>query len=831
MKPLNGSLSALTALSSLLLIASCAGGLNAPKGDTAGPVDVANLDPDASWDVTVYRDKWGVPHIFSDSAPGLFYGSSYALAQDRLADFELAKRQALGQMAEIVGPSAIETDIMVRTLLPSDQELEDQFRELDPEYQRLMTSSYLGLRDYFREVRQNPELLPYEFKEWGIEPTEPTLWEYLKVKVSGSRFFGAVGGSELTNLAFLADMSEKYGPQKAKLIFDDVLPLQDPDAVPFIPGADKSMVPVIDLSSQNRQASLPIGSAETSEFLPERRGASRALLIGAKKSESGNPMILQATADGPDIHISGAGFDAAGYVGGWSAPVVQGRTPTFAWSVTTGEADMVDIFAEELNPENPRQYRYKGEWRDMSVRTDTIQVRGAEPVIFEIETTVHGPVIHREDEANTAFTMLNGLAGKDLQGFLGFIEMNRAKSLEDYKRASAMMVTNYNVNYAGLDGHIATTHTGHLPVRAEGVDPRLPTPGTGEYDWQGHVQDSPFAIDPEQGYIHVWNNKATDETTYGDTSRYGKTFRTWLGRSLAESHSKVSRDDLHEFHRLIGRSFGADDLTVTNPRYFTPYLAEAASGAPELMSLVEAIHSWNAIYEDKDDDGFYDNPGLPAYRAWIDIAQKAIIGDDIGDWWHKIDDDKYVKYRTDVLLRAIEGDDAGLPMSHDWFNGRDKDLVLRQTLRATLNTLIADYGSANVEAWQQPVFYTYLNPEAASKNPDKPGRVEIVDGQWTGPSLAAPKLGLQPAFILDNGSENWNMLVELDESDPTLYDATEQGGQNLFIGTDGKGNPNIADQIDLHINFEFKDVSLDRDRIVKEAVSSFQLKLPEELQD
>ena len=95
MKPLNGSLSALTALSSLMLLASCAGGMNAPKGETTGPVDVANLEPDASWDVTVYRDKWGVPHIFSDTAPGLFYGSSYALAQDRLADFELAKRQVL----------------------------------------------------------------------------------------------------------------------------------------------------------------------------------------------------------------------------------------------------------------------------------------------------------------------------------------------------------------------------------------------------------------------------------------------------------------------------------------------------------------------------------------------------------------------------------------------------------------------------------------------------------------------------------------------------------------------------------------------------------------
>lgn len=830
MKRFNDSLSATVAISTALILASCAGGVTTPRGEPTGPVDLASGSEATQAEITIYRDKWGVPHVFSESAEGLFYGSSYALAQDRLADFELAKRQALGQMAEIAGPSAVASDRMVRTLLPTDQELEAQLNELDPEYQRLMKASYAGLRDYIREVRQNPELLPYEFKEWGIEPTEPTLWDYLKVKVSGSRFFGAVGGNELTNLAFLTEMTEKFGEEKAQAIFDDVLPLQDPDAVPFIPGEDLSMVPVVHVKTQQKQASLSVGTAETTEFQPRHQGASRALLIGSDKSESGNPMILQATADGPDIHISGAGFYAAGYVGGWSAPVVQGRTPTFAWSVTTGEADMVDIFAEELNPENPRQYLYNGEWRDMSVRSETIPVRGADPVTFEIETTVHGPVVHREDEANTAFTMQNGLAGRDLKGFVGFIELNRAKTLEDYKRASAMMVSNYNVNYAGLDGHIATMHTGLLPLRADGIDPRLPTPGTGAYDWTGYVQELPFVLDPQQGYLHVWNNKATEQTTYGDTSRYGKTFRTWLGRSLAESADKVSREDLHEFHRKIGRSFGAEDLTVTNPRYFTPYLAEAASGDAELVALVEAMHSWNAIYEDLDEDGTYDSPGLPAYRAWIDIAQESIIGDDIGDWWHQIDDAKYIKYRTDVLLRAIEGDDAGLPMEHDWFNGSDRNVVLRQTLRDTLSELVAESGSADVETWRQPVFYRYLNPEAASSNPDKPSRVEIVDGQEKGPDLAAPELGLQPAYVLDNGSENWNMLVELDASDPTLYDATQQGGQNLFIDTDGNGNPNIADQVDLHVNFEFKDVSLDRDRIMKEAVSSYQLSLPEELE-
>ena len=87
-------------------------------------------------------------------------------------------------------------------------------------------------------------------------------------------------------------------------------------------------------------------------------------------------------------------------------------------------------------------------------------------------------------------------------------------------------------------------------------------------------------------------------------------------------------------------------------------------------------------------------------------------------------------------------------------------------------------------------------------------------------TLAAGRLGLQPPYIPDNGSENWNMLVEVKKGDPVLYDSTPTGGQNLFVSTEGKGNPNIADQVKLHETFEFKKVDLDRAAVEREAVST-----------
>ena len=50
-------------------------------------------------------------------------------------------------------------------------------------------------------------------------------------------------------------------------------------------------------------------------------------------------------------------------------------------------------------------------------------------------------------------------------------------------------------------------------------------------------------------------------------------------------------------------------------------------------------------------------------------------------------------------------------------------------------------------------------------------------------------------------------------------DATPAGGQNLFIDTNGKGNPNIADQVNLHLNFDFKTVEMEKAKVMAGAVS------------
>jgi len=61
-------------------------------------------------EVTIHRDRWGVPHIFAESLADGAYGLGYVQAEDRLGDLYANYRRAAGRLAEVEGPGAVEGD-------------------------------------------------------------------------------------------------------------------------------------------------------------------------------------------------------------------------------------------------------------------------------------------------------------------------------------------------------------------------------------------------------------------------------------------------------------------------------------------------------------------------------------------------------------------------------------------------------------------------------------------------------------------------------------------------------------------------------------------------
>lgn len=784
--------------------------------------------------VTIVRDNMGVPHVYADTAEALFYGVGYAVAEDRLVQLEMIRRLAQGRMSEVFGKSYLESDKEARVEGYTADELRQQLAPLAGEQRLLFTAITKGLNRYIAEAQSDPDAkMPFEFKALGT-PLQPfDEIDVLSITVYLTRFFGGSGGRELTNQQMLDDLIAKHGEATARQIFDDVLVLNDPDAytnVPVETDNKRAAANTRQVGSVLRSGRSPAGNIElaynkaTAKALARQwlgQGASRSLVIGAERSASGHPLMMQATADGYDLHIHGAGFDAAGLAMGGSLPVM-GRGKNHGWLITTGENDVIDIFEEHLNLDDPEQYRFNDEWKQMESRVETIDVRGGKPVELTVYRTVHGPVVAWNKENHRAYSLRHSIWMQEAHGRAARMAFCKANSPEEFAAAVAEMRGNMNVSYADTDGHLEQWHTGLMPIRAEGVDPRLPTPGTGTHEWQGFVkfEDRPHVVNPKRGFLLAWNSKPTAETTYGDSARWGKHFRTYLPLQLAASDESVTLEDMQRFNRTIGAAFASVDLSITDPKMFEQYI-RAAIDDPQADSAVknvaEQMLDWDGQYVDADGDETYDHPGLAIYRQWVKTASEMILQDDLDEWWHKFDDGVYIKYRTSVLLRAIQGDDAGQPMRYDFFNGQDKQAVLRQTLAATAEKLAEQFDSQDVASWKQPIFWRCFG--SVPKELKGRGYRNRIAG-----------LGVQLGHITDkvhhNGMPGWTCIMELDENKRSIQSLIPTGGQCWFVNTKRKAGPHINDQTLRHRDFDYKTVSKDKARINELAESTTVLELP-----
>lgn len=759
----------------------------------------------AAQPVRIDRDSKGVPHIFAETAPAVMFGLGYALANDRLAQMELKRRGALGTRAEILGPTAIEGDKLARDRLLSAAELRRMFDAIPAEHQAMMQGFVDGINHHVDELVAAPAVrTPYQFDQWGVRPARWTLLDYLAVIATAPN---DRAGSERQNARFLSAMIERHGPNVGRQIFEDVMPLNDPDSPMVIPpGEDRAPLRPMPKPGVFAGAGALAAAPPVARSLP--REASRCLVIGPERSASGNVLMLQSTADGPEAHLHGGGFDTAGFGTQAWGPPIMGRSLSHGWLLTSGVSDSTDTFVEQLNPANPHQYWFKGSWRDMAHRTETINVKGQTQVRHEVAATIHGPVVEWDVARHRAYSERYAIRGYELQNWVAMVEMARARSFVEFEQKGiAHVAWNLGICYGDIAGRIAFWEAGLQAIRAPGADSRLPTPGTGDHEWQGFLPpaERPHMIDPQQGFIHAWNSKATGWSREGDDARIGKTFRTWAGTDFARANNRVTMADMRAVNHAINGAIGGPDRTAAPPHFYAPYLtlAAARSTDPEVRDAVQLMLAWGGMYRDADGDGFYDDPGLPIFRQWLTTAPQMIFGPSIGDWWRTADEDRYLRYQSSLFLRALQGDAAGLPLAFDYWQGRDKDQLLIAAVRAVIDDLKPKFGHKPLAQWRQPIFWKYLDP--ARTTADRPA---FPDPDAAGPRLAAV-LGLIPDAVPHNGGDEWTALMELAPDQPARIETVvEAGGQNLTIDADGKGNPHLGDQLWLHARDQFKTIDM-----------------------
>ena len=282
-------------------------------------------------------------------------------------------------------------------------------------------------------------------------------------------------------------------------------------------------------------------------------------LFQGQRSATGKPLFsndMHLTINSPGIwmqmhQVIPGKLNVTGVMFAGEPFIVAGHNTTIAWGMTNMFADDVDLFREKINPANSDQYLFNNDWKNISVRSEIIRVRGGSRDSFNVRSTHRGPVISGlKNTGDEAVSMK--WAGLDKSNEIKAVYLlNRAKNWEDFRSAIRHFTTlSQNIAYADTSGNIGLCAAGGIPLRKNTVI-LLRDGETDESDWKGYLpfEKLPSCYNPENGYVSSANNKsAGDDYPFYISTIYATPFRINRIRQLLEQKDVYSVDD---FKRII----------------------------------------------------------------------------------------------------------------------------------------------------------------------------------------------------------------------------------------------------------------------------------------
>lgn len=524
--------------------------------------------------VLVRRDGLGTPHIQGGSIPDVFRAQGYVTAQDRLWQMDILRRRALGELAEVFGPSALTADREVRTL-GLGAAAREAMALLTPDTRSLL-EAYAGGINTFIEVRGSN--LPVEFRLLAYRPRVWTPLDSLAVGKLLALDLANGWGAE----AFRATVADKLPPDLQALLYpatfpgDRILYGSDHAKAARRTGDDDDVV--------HGSNNWVLSGGHTATGLP--------LLANDPHLQLGVPSIWTA------VHLTAGDFDVAGVTLPGTPGVTLGRNRRVAWGATNVHDDSADLYVETFDPQDPDRYRLPdGSWARVDRRDETIRIRSGRfsssfrTLPHSIRSTRHGPLV--TIRGNTY--ALRWTAIEKAVEFPAFLGMDRATNWESFREALRQFPgPSQNFVYADVEGHIAWYSAGRLPLR-RGGDGARPYPGDSpEGDWLGFVpfDELPHLVDPPAGRIVTANNRLTGSDYPYPVGRGGiAPYRAQALFEALESRERWTSDDMA---RLQG-----DRLSIPH-RDLARVLLEAAArhvGEDGWDEIARELAGWDGQLE------------------------------------------------------------------------------------------------------------------------------------------------------------------------------------------------------------------------------------------
>ncbi len=661
---------------------------------TSGEISLQGLDGP----VDVYRDPYGIPQIYASTEHDLFFAQGYVHAQDRFWQMDFQRHTGAGRLSELIGSNGTDIDTFLRTMgweRVAKQELENM-----DEQSRAMLESYAeGVNAYLTDHSGTQISLEYLFLKILNGNYQPALWEPLNSVTWAKAMAWDLRGNmdeEIERAVLLKTLS----PERIAELFPDY-----PASAPVI-------LPDFSLAAANAPMSNA-GQPDSSAFAPlldslEQQTAaldnllnndpnadlgSNSWVISGDLSATGAPLMandphlgasipsiwyqigLHCQPVGPDCSYEAAGVSFVGVPG-----IVIGHNNRIAWGFTNVGPDVMDLYIIRVNPDNPNQYEMNGEWVDMDVINEEINVAGGDTIELPVRITQFGPIISdsygdlKDFNLNSGVELPDNYAialrwtalepGKTMQSLF---ELNRAQNFDEFRAAARdFVVPSQNLLYADVDGNIGYQTPGLIPIRAKG-DGHYPSPGwTDEYTWKGYIpfEDLPYALNPASGYIVTANNAVVGADypyQIADTWDYG--FRAQ--RILDMINGSTGPLDINAYKQMQGDDMNLGALPIVSS------LMQVDLGDEHLSEVRNLLSSWdgeqtldsapaalfNAFWKHLLAETFRDElpenywPMAGSGSSWYVVVGN-LLQDPDNPWWDDVTTDGK-ETRNDILKRAF----------------------------------------------------------------------------------------------------------------------------------------------------------------------------------
>lgn len=663
------------------------------------------------------RDNRGVWFIKNGDLYDVTEMMGYNVAQDRLFQMEVFRRQARGTLGEIASVTRIPNigaiDTLARQNGYGDQELDDYFKDLDAESQIMIQAYVAGINRRIAQVNALPEeFLPLEFKLLG--ETKVANWDYRDLMAHAAAFqrgfsMRRVGAEQVENAALLQDLIMKYGEEQGAAMFNDVRYVSDPESQTMIDDSgkqaaftskDQQLLPRLrdDLGDIRADAYGFIDRVtEVKETLKKHgmliKGGSFAWAVSGRLTDSGNPMLYSGPQVGfaaPGLFVEGSIESEALNVSGMTIPgipaIIIGRTPHHAWSMQVGYAGTWDYYVEE--PEDVRV-----------VRQETIKIKDGDDIVIDIEASDRGPILQQLGDKRLAFKYSHRDYNWNFSS--GVLNLARATSMDEFGSAVRELAVSQHFCYVDKDGNIAYWHSGRQPVRQAG-DYRVPQGMLANQpvlEWDAAVVEPlQHQRNPATGYFGGWNNKPDPSfIDYSATSGFGPFHRAHIIREFFQSFNAEQPFTYEEIRGLaLNISASGNWAAGGNP---WSELGEAVIAAvtnnptPERQAAIALFDGWDgravaggpsqwALGKDLQDPSVLLDSMIPRLLAKTFNDEMGATGDTLSNIT-----------RFQIFLHGLYN--RGLNNSYDWYTNLE-DAQAAQTSEAiileTLDELLTELG-------------------------------------------------------------------------------------------------------------------------------------------